>query len=71
MQTKRKLFLCGSLDISIGIRGNEAADRAVKEALNTKPTSGLVPFSDLTPLTSKYVSEVWQEEWDASWFGIK
>ena len=34
----------------IGIRGNEAA--------------GLVPFSDLKPLTSKYVCEVWQEEWD-------
>ena len=55
----------------IGIRGNEAADRAAKEALNTEPTSGLVPFSDLKPLTSKYVCEVWQKEWDASWFGIK
>ena len=43
-----------------GIRGNEAASRAAKEALN----AGLVPFSDLKPLTSKYVSEVWQREWD-------
>ena len=42
----------------IGIRGNESADRAAKEALNTEPTAGLVPF-----LTSKYVCEVWQE-WD-------
>ena len=43
----------------IGIRGNESADRAAKEALNTEPTAGLVPF-----LTSKYVCEVWQRERD-------
>ena len=48
----------------IGIRGNEAADRAAKEVLNTEPTAGLVLFSDLKPLTSKYVCEVWQSEWD-------
>ena len=48
----------------IGIRGIEAADRAAKEALNTEPTAGLVPFSDPKPLTSKYVCEVWQREWD-------
>ena len=37
----------------IGIRGNEAADRAAKESLNTKLTAGLIPISDLKPLTSK------------------
>ena len=42
----------------------QAADRAAKEALNTEPTAGLVPFSDMKPLTSKYVCEVWQREWD-------
>ena len=66
---KETIFM--SVPGHIGIRGNEADDRSAKEALNTEPTAGLVPFSDLTPLTSKYVSEVWQEEWDASWFGIK
>ena len=45
----------------IGIRGNEAADRAAKEALNTKPTAGVVPFFDLKPLTFKYVCEEWDE----------
>ena len=48
----------------IGIGGNEAADRAAKGALNTEPMAGLVPFSHLKPLTSKYVCEVWQREWD-------
>ena len=37
----------------VGIRGNEAADRAAKEALDKKifkkPTADLMPFSDLKP----------------------
>ena len=48
----------------IGIHGNEAADRATEEALNTELTAGLIPFSDLKPLTAKYVYEVWQKERD-------
>ena len=47
-----------------GIRGSEAADTAAKEALNNKPTADLMPFSDLKPLTAKYVDQVWQKEWD-------
>ena len=34
-----------------GIRGNEAADRAAKEALGKEPTDDLMPSSDLKPLT--------------------
>ena len=52
----------------VGIRGNEAADRAVKEALDkkqtNKPTADLMPFSNLKPLTAKYVYQVRQKEWD-------
>ena len=48
----------------IGIRGNEDADRAEKEVLDKKPTADLMPFSDLKPLTAKYVYQIWQEEWD-------
>ena len=48
----------------VGIRGNEAADRTAKEALDNKPTADLMPFSDLKPLTAKYDYQVWQREWD-------
>ena len=48
----------------VGIRGNEAACRAAKKALDKKPTADLMPFSDLKPLTAKYVYQVWQKEWD-------
>ena len=48
----------------VGIRGNEAAGRATKEALEKEPTDDLMPFSDLKPLTAKYIHQVWQKEWD-------
>ena len=48
----------------VGIRGNEAADRAVKDALDKKPTADLMPLLDLKPDTAKYVYQIWQKEWD-------
>ena len=46
------------------IRGNETADRAAKEAFDKEPTDDLMPFSDLKPLTAKYIRQVWQKKWD-------
>ena len=46
----------------VGIRGNEAADRAAKEILEKEPTDDLMPFSDLKPLTAKYIHQVWQKK---------
>ena len=37
------------------IRGNEAADRA---ALDKEPTDDLMLFSDLKPMTAKYIHQV-------------
>ena len=39
----------------IGIRGNEAADRAAKEVLDKEPTDDLMSSSDRKPLTAKYI----------------
>ena len=46
----------------VGIRENEAADRAAKEALEKEPIDALMPFSDLKPLTDKYIHQIWQTE---------
>ena len=57
------MWVAGHADI----RGNEAAHRAAKEALDErkkKTTAVLMPFSDLKPLTAKYVYQIWQKEWD-------
>ena len=48
----------------VGIHGHEAGVRAAKEALEKEPVDDLMPFSDLEPLTAKYVHQVWQKEWD-------
>ena len=42
-----------------GIRGNEAADRAAKEALGKEPTDDLMTFSDLKPFSDKHIDQVW------------
>ena len=35
-----------------------------KKRLTKKLTADLMPFSDLKPLTAKYVYQIWQKEWD-------
>ena len=42
----------------IGIHGNEAVDRAAKEDPEKEPIDDQVPFSDLKPLTAKYIHQV-------------
>ena len=45
----------------VGIRENEAADRAAKEAVDKEPTDDLMPFSELKPLTAQYEHQVMQK----------
>ena len=48
----------------VGIRGNSAADSAAKDALDRDISVELIPFSDLTSRTNKYILLLWQFEWD-------
>ena len=63
MQTKRKLFLCGFLDMLV-FKETSLLIELRKKALDNRPTADLMPFSDLKLLTAKYVYQVWQKEWD-------
>ena len=63
MQTKRKLFLCGLLDMFV-FKETRLLIELRKKLLTKKPTADLMPFSDLKPLTAKYDYQVWQREWD-------
>ena len=36
----------------------------IKKLLKKEPIDDLMPFSDLKPLTAKYLHQVWQKGWD-------
>ena len=48
----------------VGIRGNEAADTAAKEALTSPISSSMVPATDWLPKVSKYVGKTRKKQWD-------
>jgi ribonuclease HI len=48
----------------VGIRGNEAADRAAKDALDLPVSSVMVPVSDCKPKAAKYINSVITRNWD-------
>ena len=49
---------------SLGIQGNEAADRLAKEAiLRARPRGSVVPFPDLKPKIKKHVQGQWKRSW--------
>ena len=47
----------------MGIRGNESADQAAKEALNLEVTDMFIPHSDYKESMNKYVVALWREYW--------
>ena len=63
IQTKRKLFLCGFLDM-LAFEETRLLIELQKKLLTKKPTADLMLFSDLKPLAAEYVYQIWQKEWD-------
>ena len=61
------LSVCLSVYLSLSreafhiFQGNVAADRTAKEALHKELVDYLTPFSDLKPLTAKYIHQGWQK----------
>lgn len=49
----------------VGIRGNEEADKAAKDALQLQVSNLKVPFTDFKSEIRKHVKEVWQEQWNS------
>jgi ribonuclease HI len=49
----------------IGIRGNELADHAAKDALFLPIANEKIPSSDLRPAITRLLLEQWQAEWNA------
>ena len=49
----------------VGIRGNEEADKAAKDALKLQVSNLKIPFTDFKSEIRKHVKEVWQEQWDS------
>ena len=47
----------------MGIKGNEAADKATKQVYN--PLNSPVPCSDIKLAVQSFIRQKWQREWDA------
>ena len=48
----------------LGITGDLAADSTAKDALKGNILDELIPFSDLKFSVNKYLSKLWQLDWD-------
>ena len=60
--TNKDLVFCW-IPSHVGIRGNDRADQAAKEALKLEPSHVKIPYTDLKPTIKKYITDKWQEQW--------
>lgn len=59
----KEIFICW-IPSHIGIRGNERADLAAKSALNLKPDTINIPYTDFKPKINQLIHAKWQRQWN-------
>ena len=63
VEQKKQVIFCW-IPSHVGIRGNERADQAAKQALDLEESKISIPYTDKTPIIKSSILNAWQQHWD-------